>query len=134
MADAVIDVVAGVIVQNGRVLLAKRPASKPPAGWEFPGGKVEAGESLADALKREFCEELNADIAVGTELYQTCGHGIKLHFIQAYLQPASPLEPQEEQSINWFQLDGAMPEGLLKLDYEFWNFLVQSQKKPETQQ
>lgn len=128
MADAAIEVVAGVIIRDGSVLLAKRPANKPPVGWEFPGGKVEFGESLSEALKREFCEELNADISVGTELYQTCGHGIKLHFIQAFMKPSSSLEPQEEQSINWFPLDGTMPDGLLKLDYEFWNFLVRSQK------
>ena len=44
---------------DGRVLLARRPAGKPMAGlWEFPGGKVEAGERPEDALIRELREEL----------------------------------------------------------------------------
>ncbi len=50
--------------RDGRVLLAKRPKGRPLAGlWEFPGGKVEAGERPEDALIRELCEELGIAIA-----------------------------------------------------------------------
>jgi len=50
--------------RDGRVLLAKRPQGRPLAGlWEFPGGKVEAGERPEDALIRELCEELGVAIA-----------------------------------------------------------------------
>src|SRR5690606_26440609 len=62
MADS-IHVAAGVIL-NARqeVLLALRPAHKHQGGlWEFPGGKVEAGESVQEALARELLEELNLD-------------------------------------------------------------------------
>src|SRR5262245_55165834 len=49
---------------NGRILIAKRPRGRPLAGlWEFPGGKVEAGESPEHALIRELAEELGVDIA-----------------------------------------------------------------------
>jgi 8-oxo-dGTP diphosphatase len=49
---------------EGAVLIAKRPAGRPLAGlWEFPGGKVEAGEEPEDALLRELYEELGIEIA-----------------------------------------------------------------------
>lgn len=53
-------VVAGVFVRGGRLLLARRPAGRPWAGlWEFPGGKVEEGETPEDALVREWREEMD---------------------------------------------------------------------------
>ncbi|MGE5344332.1 MAG: NUDIX domain-containing protein [Acidithiobacillales bacterium] len=54
-------VVAGIFVQGGRLLLARRPAGGPHAGlWELPGGKVRGGETPEDALAREWIEELDA--------------------------------------------------------------------------
>lgn len=59
-----IDVAVGILMQpNGDVLLAQRPEGKPYAGyWEFPGGKVEPGEAVVDALARELAEELDVNI------------------------------------------------------------------------
>ncbi len=54
---------AALIDQNGRVLVQKRPDGKPMAGlWEFPGGKVEVGETPEVALIRELYEELNISV------------------------------------------------------------------------
>ena len=57
-----IHVAAAVIRRAGKVLLASRPAGKPPAGWEFPGGKIEPGETPAGALRRELEEELGVRV------------------------------------------------------------------------
>ena len=58
-----------LIDRDGRVLLAKRPKGKSMEGlWEFPGGKVESGESVFDALKRELHEEVALTINSSSEL------------------------------------------------------------------
>lgn len=60
-----IDVVAALIERNGELLLARRDASSDQAGlWEFPGGKVEAGESQQAALVRELQEEMGITATV----------------------------------------------------------------------
>ncbi len=60
-----IDVTAAILIENGRVLIARRRPGASQAGmWEFPGGKVRPGESPAQCLKREIQEELGIEIAV----------------------------------------------------------------------
>jgi 8-oxo-dGTP diphosphatase len=61
-----IDVTAAIWVENGRVLVARRPPGVSQAGlWEFPGGKVRPGETPEQCLQREIREELGVEIAVG---------------------------------------------------------------------
>lgn len=61
--NIVLVVACALIDADGRVLLARRPEGKPMAGlWEFPGGKVEAGERPEDALIRELKEEIDIDV------------------------------------------------------------------------
>jgi 8-oxo-dGTP diphosphatase len=65
-------VVAGLIRQEGRVLLTQRkPGRHLGLAWEFPGGKVEAGETDEEALRREMREELGVDVVVGTRCFET---------------------------------------------------------------
>lgn len=81
----IVDVVAALIEREGKLLLARRDATGDQAGlWEFPGGKVEAGESQQAALIRELQEELGIDATVAefvatSELQQParliCLHG-----------------------------------------------------------
>ena len=101
-----IDVAVGILLKaNGDVLLACRPEGKPFAGyWEFPGGKVEQGESVLDALKREFEEEvgvqiLSADAWCGVEHVYPHAH-VRLHF---FISRAWKGEPQarEGQQLAW---------------------------------
>ena len=68
-----IHVVGAAIIREGRVLCAKRSSTMAlPNKWEFPGGKVEDGESPQEALRREIREELGVDVEVGAFL--ACGH------------------------------------------------------------
>jgi len=61
--------VAGIAITQGKVFIARRKAGGDLGGkWEFPGGKVEEGEDDADALRREFLEELGAAVTVGALL------------------------------------------------------------------
>ena len=96
----------GVIQRpDGYVLLGQRPAGKPWAGWwEFPGGKIEAGESAENALKRELHEELG--IAV-TQLYpwltRTFDYPektVKLHFFRVTRWQGEP-HGAEGQTLSW---------------------------------
>ena len=68
----VVHVAVGVILNDARqILLAKRPADSHQGGlWEFPGGKVEQGEALAQALIRELKEELGIDVHKNSPLLQ----------------------------------------------------------------
>lgn len=109
-----IDVAVGILIRpNGDVLLGQRPAGKPYQGyWEFPGGKVEAGEAILDALKREFVEELGVHILSATEW---CGvehvyeHAhVRLHF---FISRDWRGEPQslEGQAFAWQGKVGVAP-------------------------
>ncbi len=64
-SDALVRVVGAVAIRDGRVLMARRPAGRHAGLWEFPGGKVEPGESEPTALARELLEELAVPAVVG---------------------------------------------------------------------
>ena len=96
-------VVGAAIFHDGRVLAARRSA--PPAfagGWEFPGGKVEPGETPAGALARECCEELGVRIAVG-ELLGTADirPGFALHVYVAALVEGEPRPLEDHDELRW---------------------------------
>ncbi len=98
-------VTAAVLRRDGKVLLAKRPSKGLLGGmWEFPGGKVEPGESLPDCLTREICEELGVDIRVG-EPFGVYEHAyshfsITLHAFLCELTDGEP-RPVEAAELKW---------------------------------
>lgn len=104
------DVCAGVIWrEDGRVLIAQRPLEGLLGGlWEFPGGKLQAGESLADALRREINEELGIEIEVGRPL-ATIKHAYTHFRISLYAYHARYVsgKPQNLEVANhaWVHLD-----------------------------
>ncbi len=130
---SVVKVSAAVIRRGNRVLLTSRPENKPPAGWEFPGGKLEPGESFAAALRRELREELGVEAAVTDELYRCDTGRVELCFLRAVIPDMAGIVPREGQSIHWTELSAEPPPELLAADRRFWNYLVggRSSELPE---
>lgn len=102
----IVDVVAAVILQpDGRFLLARRPEGKPYAGyWEFPGGKVEAGEALQHALARELHEELGIGVERAwpwlVRHFDYEHASVKLHFFRVVDWHGEP-HGREGQLLAW---------------------------------
>tara|TARA_B100000989_G_scaffold279425_1_gene242038 strand:- start:505 stop:882 length:378 start_codon:yes stop_codon:yes gene_type:complete len=98
------DVVAAIIIKDNKFFIAKRNRNKHMGlCWEFPGGKVENGESFEKALKREIKEELNIDIDIknklGEENYQDEKINVKLHyFICSHIDGAINLSEHEDSA------------------------------------
>lgn len=66
----VVRVAAAIIIHNGKIFVTQRGYGEFKDGWEFPGGKIEQGETPEEALVREIREELDSEIEVG-ELFET---------------------------------------------------------------
>lgn len=100
-------VVGAAIVRGGRVLAARRTAPAAAAGrWEFPGGKVEPGESPAEALVREVREELDCTIEVTGWLdgEVALGTAYVLRVAVARLVSGDP-DPVEHDEVRWLLAD-----------------------------
>jgi 8-oxo-dGTP diphosphatase len=116
-------VAAALFDTQGRVLLAERPAGKHMAGWwEFPGGKVGAGESDAAALVRELREELGVESRADAEL-MTLTHEYPDRVVELVLWRATVLSGQprglDGQQLKWVAPDHMGEERLLEADRPF---------------
>jgi 8-oxo-dGTP diphosphatase len=96
-------VMAAVITRADLFLLCERPSHKRHGGiWEFPGGKVEPGETQFSAVQRELCEELGVDVvAVGDVEFSIADPGSE--FVIQFLRVTIAGEPQclEHASLAW---------------------------------
>jgi len=101
-----VDVAVGVLIDGeGRFLLTSRPAGKVYAGyWEFPGGKLEAGETVAQALSRELHEELGITIGAAhpwhIELMDYPHARVRLHFCKVF-DWQGDFQMREGQAMAW---------------------------------
>ena len=103
-----IEVVAAIIVRAGEVFATQRGYGEWQGWWEFPGGKIEAGETPQEALRREIREELDADIKVG-ELLETVewdypNFHLTMHCFWCTLLSES-LSLNEHQAATWLTAD-----------------------------
>ena len=102
----IVEVAAAIITQpDGAFLLARRPEGKPYAGyWEFPGGKVNPGEPLLHALRRELVEELGIHIEHAypwiTRTFTYPHATVRLHFYRVVAWHGVPY-PHEDQELSW---------------------------------
>lgn len=100
------EVAVGILIrQDGALLLSTRPEGKAYAGyWEFPGGKIEAGETVTEALRRELHEELGVTIASATE-WRVTEHDyphalVRLHWCKVF-DWQGEFEMREGQQMAW---------------------------------
>lgn len=116
-----IRVVASVIERNGRVLVCQRPTHKRHGGlWEFPGGKVEPGESAFAAVERELREELDIGVrAVGEPLFSVADPGSD--FVIEFLPVEIEGEPAciEHAAIEWVEEDALVRVALAPSDHRY---------------
>jgi 8-oxo-dGTP diphosphatase len=104
-AQKTIRVVAAVLEQEGRYLITQRRATAVlPLMWEFPGGRVEPGETDVQALKRELLHRLGADIEVG-KLISFVSHPYEHYVVDLFLYEcrllSDKLEPRAVTAYKW---------------------------------
>jgi len=116
--SAPVDVAVAVLIRSdGAALLAQRPASKVYSGyWEFPGGKIEPGEPVPEALRREIREELGIEIERAypwiTRVFVYPHAKVRLHFYRVYAWRGEP-RALEHQAIAWQRPDAIELDPLL---------------------
>lgn len=117
-----VKVVAAVIQKGNKILISSRPNGKYGAGaWEFPGGKLELGESVATALRRELFEELNiTEVNVLDTIfmhnYVYPDMNVHLQFVRCILTDESQLKACENQEFKWVERSKIHLEDLLPAD------------------
>ncbi len=123
-----IEVVAAAIYQDGKVLAAQRGYGDFKGGWEFPGGEVEPGESLKDAIVREIQEEMEATIEVGEKIgtveYDYPNFHLKMHCFWATVKEgklkllehdgAIWLDKENILTVHWLPADVGLVEKVAK--------------------
>ena len=118
-------VLAAVIKDGNRFLVCKRPQHKRHGGlWEFPGGKLEAGEDLLACARRELCEELSLKAeALGAVLFQgeDPGSPFIIQFVEVEVSGSPSLHEHEE--LLWLTLKELADLQLAPSDRAFVDFL-----------
>ena len=132
----IIEVVAAIIIKDGQVFATQRGYGEWKGWWEFPGGKMEPGESPQEALKREIREELEAEITVG-QLLETVewdypAFHLTMHCFVCTLvsedmhlnehEAAAWLTKETLQTVKWLPADeGLMPKIIAILEDIHYN-------------
>lgn len=115
-----VKVVAAVIRRGNKIFATQRGYGEYKDGWEFPGGKVEPGESPRDALVREIREELDADITVGDKILTVnqdyTDFYLSMDCFWASLNEGEQLKLLEHEAARWLTCDELDTVGWLPAD------------------
>ena len=123
-----IEVVAAIIIKDGQVFATQRGYGEWKGWWEFPGGKMEPGESPQEALKREIREELEAEITVG-QLLETVewdypAFHLTMHCYWCHITEGTP-QLLEHKSARWLSAQELHDVEWLPADIEVVNAIQQ---------
>ena len=119
-------VVAALILRDSKILVCQRRRDDSHAlQWEFPGGKVETGETPREALARELREELGIEATIGRELFRTRHRyrefqpELELIFFQANVDRSTPLQNLVFEGFEWTDPSALPKYNFLQADEEF---------------
>ena len=128
-------VTAGILTDAGCVLICQRRAgTRFGLKWEFPGGKVEDGESPEACLRRELLEELSVEAEVGSEIYRTAhrypdGFAVRLLFFRILRYVGAPVNRAFER-IVWVRREQLVGYDFLEADRELIERLARGEIGP----
>lgn len=130
-------VTAGIIIHDDRVLVCqRRPGARFGLKWEFPGGKVEDGETPEACLRRELLEELCIEAEVGPEIYRTehrylDGFAVRLLFFRILRYSGTPTNHAFER-IEWARMADLYGYDFLEADRELVERMARGEIGPNT--
>jgi hypothetical protein len=124
-----IEVVAAVIERDGKIFATQRGYGEYKDWWEFPGGKIEPGETQCEALKREIMEELNTEINIDKFLltinYDYPNFHLTMHcFLCSVI--SGNLELLEHENARWLSPSELKSVEWLPADIEVLDFIIDS--------
>ena len=128
-----INVVAGIIINQNKILIGKRKDKDIGGGkWEFPGGKIEVGETNSEALERELYEELGISVKIGKELmnyehmFKTTIYNISFMEIIDY---DGEIRNNAHSEIKWVKFSNLLKYDFISGDDRFIQSFLKSKSK-----
>lgn len=114
-----INVVAGILVNDsGKILTAKRNYGDLNGKWEFPGGKLEAGETWQEALQREFKEELNLEVSVENFVTEKVFNNLRIQYYICRGKSLKDLNLTAHDNVKWLDRNSLYSVDWLSTDLE----------------